>query len=79
MESSMNCDLSHLKHLLTHVREFRSERSLLPLVERAYNLRNPLAHHAIVSYQDVDQLWQEVKKTLVREPAAPASFKKAAG
>jgi hypothetical protein len=50
IQSSMNCELSHLKHLLTYVPEFRSERNLLPLVERAYNLRNPLAHHALIYY-----------------------------
>ena len=79
MQSSMNCDLSHLKHLLTHVREFRSERNLLPLVENAYNLRNPLAHHALISYEEVEQLWEEVRNTLVGDHAAPASLKKAAG
>jgi hypothetical protein len=79
MQSSMNCDLSHLKHLLTHIREFRSERALLPLVEKAYNLRNPLAHHALISYEEVENLWEEVHQTLVGEHAAPASLKKAAG
>jgi hypothetical protein len=79
MQSSMNCDLSHLKHLLTHVREFRSDRELLPLVERAYNLRNPLAHHALISYEEVQNLWEEARKTLAGDHAAPASLKKAAG
>jgi hypothetical protein len=79
MQSSMNCDLSHLKHLLTHVREFRAERHLLPLVEKAYNLRNPLAHHALISYEEVEQLWEEVRNTLVGDHTAPASLKKAAG
>ena len=74
----MNCDLSHLKHLLTHIREFRSERDLLPLVEKAYNLRNPIAHHALVSYEEVEQLWEEVRNTLAAHHDFRV-FKKAAG
>jgi hypothetical protein len=77
MQSSMHCDLGHLKHLLTHVREFWPERALLPLVEKAYNLRNPLAHHTLISYEEVDNLWEEVRRTLVGDHAA-ASLKKAA-
>jgi hypothetical protein len=78
MQSSMNCELSHLKYLLTRVREFRSERNLLPLIEKTYNLRNPLAHHTLVSYEVVEQLWEEVRDALSGDHAAPVSFVKKA-
>jgi hypothetical protein len=67
-QSSMHCELSHLKYLLTYVSEFRTERRWLPLVERAYNLRNPLAHQSLVSFEDVEQLWQEMRKALPDDP-----------
>jgi hypothetical protein len=80
-QSSLNCELSHLKHLLTYIPEFRGERYWLPLVEKAYDLRNALAHQALVSYEDVDQLWQEMRNTVPEDSHGIVSHrtKKAAG
>jgi hypothetical protein len=63
-ESSMHCEWSHLKHLLANQYELRSERGLLPLVEKAHTLRNRLAHQLLVSLEDVREFWAEALRTL---------------
>ena len=55
----MACQLGYLKHLLMKCGEMNREKTLLPLVSQAGEVRNELAHYRPVEYSQYERLLKE--------------------
>jgi hypothetical protein len=54
--------LGHLLHTIQYHRQFAEERKYIPLVKRAKEIRNELAHYRPINYTDYQMLAWEASK-----------------